>query len=358
MEGPSACIALAVAFVAGLWLCSQVFGGSSADAPVPEEVYELLGQAEAAIRRSYDYKLALRHVQAAFDLAPQSAGVRQFYGSVLLALGHVTEAWQHFRVVFESRAAESEDTHFLQQYVLSLHRLGKADELAAAWPRILALPGVQWRSPLQCPDQVDESLLGGAVPFPRAEGSRFVQLLVERREAINLEFQAFSNREGWDSSRYFKSNQDNDLVQGNEPRRWTEMLFFEKGQWAADHCKIFPTVCRTLRGLVEVEGILHGKRSGQVSLLKLEAGSTLVPHFGSVNWRYTAHLGLLVPDDVFLQAGGETRRFEQGELLILDDSFLHSVEHNGTSPRVTLFANFFHPEAHPMTYDEWLSQGG
>merc|ERR1711972_1147292 len=100
-------------------------------------------------------------------------------------------------------------------------------------------------------------------------------------------------------------------------------LLFDKGAWDPRFCAILPTACKILSGLREVEGIFKGKRSGQVSLLKLEAGTKLVPHFGSVNWRFTAHLGLLVPDNVFIHAGTETRRFKQGELLILDDSFLH-----------------------------------
>jgi len=225
------------------------------------------------------------------------------------------------------------------------------------WPKVVAKPGVRWRSPLQCPDLVDESLLDAAAPFPPLAGCGPVpRLLVEHREAIEREFEAFRATPGWDSERYFRPNQDNDLVGGNEPRRWTEMLLLEKGQWDPRACQVLPTACSILRGRVEVEGILHGKRSGQVSLLKLEAGTRLVPHYGTVNWRYTAHLGLLVPDDVWMHAGNESRQYRQGEVLVLDDSFLHSVEHNGTGPRVTLFANFFPPGTKPMSLGQWLER--
>ncbi|CAK0892096.1 unnamed protein product [Prorocentrum cordatum] len=231
-------------------------------------------------------------------------------------------------------------------------RLGKQEELSAVWPAIMSTPGIQWRSPLQCPDLVDEGLLEGAEPFPRPEGQRVPELLERHKAAIVREFEQFWKEPS--SMDYFSPNQDNDLVAGDRPRQWTEMLIFDKGQWDAKACGHLPTVCGILRGLIDVEGIVHGKRSGQVSLLKLEAGATLVPHFGSVNWRYVAHLGLLVPEGVEMRAGNESRRFVEGELLLLDDSFLHSVQHGGVGPRVTLFVNFFHPKARPVTHAEWL----
>ena len=35
---------------------------------------------------------------------------------------------------------------------------------------------------------------------------------------------------------------------------------------------------------------------GQVTFFKLKAGSRLVPHVGTNNFRLTAHLGLIVPE--------------------------------------------------------------
>jgi len=179
----------------------------------------------------------------------------------------------------------------------------------------------------------------------------------DNREAIAKEFDEFRRQPGWSSEWYFKPNQDNDLVLGNGKAQWTEMLLFDKGAWDPRFCAILPTACKILAGMREVEGVFNGKRSGQVSLLKLEAGAPLVPHFGSVNWRYTAHLGLLVPENVTMYAGNEFRRFVQGEVLLIDDSFLHSVRNEARGPRVTFFVNFFHPKAKPFTVEEWYAQG-
>jgi len=336
-----------------VWL-TRLGSASVLDEPPGPEVAELLGQADLAIRQLYNYTLALEHLGLALDLAPRNAAVMKFYATVLLALGRVAEAHGHLRAVFRSGVSAAQDAHFLQQYVLALHRLEARAELEEAWPAVTRLAGLGWRSPMQCPDIVDVSLLDDAVPFPEPKGLRVAQLMAAHSAEILAEFRAFQQQPGWDSPSRFSPNQDNDLVLGNDPRRWTEMLLFDRGTWQPRGCKLLPTACKALQGLLEVEGIAHGKRSGQVSLLKLEAGTSLVPHFGSVNWRYTAHLGLAVPEGVVMYAGNESRSFVQGEVLVLDDSFLHSVEHGGQGPRVTLFANFFHPKVEPMTHEDWL----
>lgn len=317
------------------------------------EALQLLDHANNAIRRKYNYTMALEYIESALRIEPASTGIRHFYASVLLALDRVQDAYAYFHDIFNSRAALTADPRFLQEYILTLHRLEKQEELHAAWPRVVATPGVVWRTPLQCPDKVEEAFLDGAVPFPDPSESRVTQLMMENSATIVKEFNEFRKQPGW--STFFKPNQDNDLVQGNGQLQWTEMLLFDKGAWDPRYCAIFPTVCKKFAGLRDIEGIFNGKRSGQVSLLKLEAGTTLVPHFGSVNWRYTAHLGLLVPDNVTMTAGGESRQYVQGEVLLLDDSFLHSVRHEGKGPRVTFFVNFFHPLAKPFTPEEWYA---
>lgn len=316
----------------------------------------LLQQAGIAISRDFNYPLALGYLESAAQLSPRSASVVQFYASVLLSQGHLERALERFQQVFHSSSAFKSDRFFLQQYVLALHRLGREAELGRVWPTIVSTPGVQWRSPFQCPDAVDESLLDGATPFPSLRGLRVPSVLQQHAGDILREFEAFRGRDDWMAPQYFRPNQDNDLVLGNQPSHWTELLLFSRGKWDPKHCALLPTACKVLRGFLEIEGISHGKRSGQVSLLKLDAGATLVPHFGSVNWRYTAHLGLLVPEGVTLHGGGESRPYRRGEVLLLDDSFLHSVEHRGDGPRVTLFANFFHPRATVISYDEWRRQ--
>lgn len=353
----SAAVGVPVSLLAGVhWGWLSFDSGDFDDTPLDEETAGLMQDAELAIRQRFNYTLALDYLERAARHSPSSASVLQFHASVLLSLGQVERAWERYHKVFHSRSPVKRDQHFLQQYVLTLHRLHRDDELKTVWPRIVSTPSIKWRSPLQCPDFVDESLLESASPFPSMQDLRVPRLLQQHGEKILSEFELFRRRDDWDSANFFQPNQDNDLVLGNTPSSWTEMLFFDRGQWSPQHCSLLPTICKTLRGLLEIEGIAHNKRSGQVSLLKLEEGTSLVPHFGSVNWRYTAHLGLIVPEGVTMRGGSESRLFRRGEVLLLDDSFLHSVEHRGVGPRITLFANFFHPKVDVFTHEEWLDR--
>eukprot|EP00929_Paragymnodinium_shiwhaense_P007880 TRINITY_DN111800_c0_g1_i1.p1 TRINITY_DN111800_c0_g1~~TRINITY_DN111800_c0_g1_i1.p1 ORF type:complete len:400 (+),score=99.28 TRINITY_DN111800_c0_g1_i1:138-1337(+) len=320
------------------------------------ELLQLLAKADESIRKEYNYPKAHEYLSKALQMSPSDVQVRWPYATVQLALGKLEEAWTHLDDIFRARGELSKDTHFLQQYVLSMHRLEKTAELETVWPKIVATPGVKWRTPFQCPDQVDETLLDGAVPFPLPSSLKVPSKVEKHRAKILAEFDEFKrSHSDWDSKKYFAPNQDNDLVDGNEETRWTEMLLFHKGLWDYQNCRIMKTACKVLKNLLEVEGIVHGKRSGQVSLLKLKPGTKLVPHFGGVNWRYVMQFGLQVPEGVTIYAGNESRVFERGTAIVLDDSFLHSVTHDGDDQRVTLFANFFRPDTKPISYDEYLA---
>ena len=62
----------------------------------------------------------------------------------------------------------------------------------------------------------------------------------------------------------------------------------------------------------------------------------LRPHCGEGNFRWVMHLGLDVPSGVAITVGGKTVAWEEGKVIVFDDSYLHSVEHNGDRDRVVL----------------------
>ena len=41
---------------------------------------------------------------------------------------------------------------------------------------------------------------------------------------------------------------------------------------------------------------------------------------------------------------GETRAWEEGRCLVFDDSFVHSVSHNGSAARIVLIVDVWHPD--------------
>ena len=53
-------------------------------------------------------------------------------------------------------------------------------------------------------------------------------------------------------------------------------------------------------------------------------------------------LPLVVPDN-WIVVGEEEKEWKEGELMIFDDSYEHYVYHNGTTERILLLFDIWHP---------------
>jgi aspartyl/asparaginyl beta-hydroxylase (cupin superfamily) len=58
-----------------------------------------------------------------------------------------------------------------------------------------------------------------------------------------------------------------------------------------------------------------------------------------------------------ITVGGEARAWADGELLIFDDSFEHSVAHTGTGERLILIADVLHPQLEGTPGAHYARQG-
>ena len=70
----------------------------------------------------------------------------------------------------------------------------------------------------------------------------------------------------------------------------------------------------------------------------LQPKTKIREHNGPSNTRLRLHLGIEVPDGASITVGGIKKTWEEGKLLAFDDSFVHSVEHNGDAPRIAYHA--------------------
>jgi aspartate beta-hydroxylase len=73
--------------------------------------------------------------------------------------------------------------------------------------------------------------------------------------------------------------------------------------------------------------------------------SHITPHCGPCNIKLRCHLPLIVPsDECTIRVGSITKQFQQGELLIFDDSIEHEVRNDSSSSRVVLLFDIWHPD--------------
>jgi aspartate beta-hydroxylase len=142
---------------------------------------------------------------------------------------------------------------------------------------------------------------------------------------------------------------------------WKQFELFARGQRVHRNCAQTPFTC----SLIEKFPAARRCKRGQVKFSVMQPGTKVWPHCGPTNCRIRAHLGLVVPTGPYLTVAEQTRfvqsmrndesylkklsffwvrTWKEGEWLIFDDSFEHEVHHNGTSTRLVLIVDVWHPE--------------
>jgi hypothetical protein len=127
---------------------------------------------------------------------------------------------------------------------------------------------------------------------------------------------------------------------------WTALYLWKDGERVDENACRFP---RTMAALDQVPMTAIGAKSPSVLFSKLTPGAHIPPHRGMLNCRLIGHLPLIVPDGCWLRVGNETRRWNEGELLIFDDSFDHEARNESTETRIVLIFDIWRPE---LTEDE------
>jgi len=223
---------------------------------------------------------------------------------------------------------------------------------------VASLPRVGWVHSWQLPRDVDKRALSDASPFHEVEQFEVSQILQAHAAELGSQFDALLARPDWDS--FFEVNEHE--AGGNVAAgRWRHMYLKRlNGSWDAAGCEVLPLACTLLRGRPEIDGVIFNpgprpsgakpKASTQgVAVLELAPGTHLRLHSGRNNFRLLAHLGLRVPAGLAgIAIAGQLRFWEEGSVLVLDDSYLHEAWNNSTSvPRYVLYASFFPPSLEP-----------
>lgn len=127
----------------------------------------------------------------------------------------------------------------------------------------------------------------------------------------------------------------------NEDPRWTALYLWRHGKPVEENARRFPA---TMHALENVPLTTFGSRTPDVLFSRLEAGAHIPPHTGILNCRLICHLPLIVPQGCWLRVGNETRQWEEGKLLIFDDSMEHEAKNPSKELRIILLFDIWRPE--------------
>lgn len=122
---------------------------------------------------------------------------------------------------------------------------------------------------------------------------------------------------------------------------WSALHLIDNGTVREELAARFPA---TIAAMDAVPLCRISVRAPTVMFSLLQPGARIAPHHGAINARLICHLPLIIPGAGALQVGGEARRWEEGKLLIFDDSIEHAAWNDAATDRVVLIFDVWRPE--------------
>ena len=122
---------------------------------------------------------------------------------------------------------------------------------------------------------------------------------------------------------------------------WTAFYLWKDGALVEENAARCPRTVETM-GKVPLSAI--GSRTPSVLFSLLRPGAHIPPHHGMLNCRLICHLPLIVPPGGWLRVGSGIRAWEEGRLLLFDDSIEHEARNPADRLRVVLLFDIWRPE--------------
>lgn len=180
-------------------------------------------------------------------------------------------------------------------------------------------------------------------PFYEREAFGWVPALEAATAAIRAEVEALL-ADGADFRPYVEGEKNRPRsdfhgLQGDPS--WTAFYLWKDGAPVAENAARCPCTAEAIRR-VPLSAI--GARTPSVFFSLLRPGAHIPPHHGMLNSRLICHLPLIVPPGGWLRVGAETRAWEEGRVVIFDDSIEHEARNPADQLRVVLIFDIWRPE--------------
>lgn len=180
------------------------------------------------------------------------------------------------------------------------------------------------------------------IPFFDRRSLDFVHALESATRDITREYSTFAQRAlPTETVIRDEALRRSSVNGGGAPEgRWTGIYLWRFGEEVARSREHFPITCATLDSLplAKVKG-----NGPEVMFSILAPGCHILPHRGATNARAVCHLPLVVPEKCFLRVGGRAHAWEQGRVVVFDDTFLHEAVNRSSEPRIVLICDVWNP---------------
>ena len=293
--------------------------------PAQATIESLLAQGDAYAARD-DVRAAVSYYQAALKAAQQGGAIDSAARARLGdAAGYVQRAAGAYAAALKSIVADRPGGERTDRLRHAVEIMTGERELFLQGPSVFYFP-----------------YLANRQFFERDEFD-WVQALEAETPAIRAELEAVI-ADGADFQPYIEDDAD-------RPRRefhglhgdpsWTALYLWRNGRPVEDNARRCP---RTMAALDKVPMTRIGGQTPSVLFSRLTPGAHIPTHRGMLNCRLICHLPLIVPPGCWLRVGSETRSWEEGKLLIFDDSLDHEARNPSGETRIVLLFDIWRPE--------------
>ena len=216
----------------------------------------------------------------------------------------------------------------VDQYGLTLLYLEREVEARRLWQN--AVDRGLWENPLQRPVS---RFVKGLTSRPWHDTSEYP--FIARLEAgyRDIKSELLYNLEN--RSQLFTRETENLHVGG----QWTELRLKSSAYGFTEHTKYFEKTMNHIRGC--------GQDFTSIKFSAIQPGTHIRTHTGPSNERLRLHLTLMHKSGARIRVGKEWHSWEEGKMIMFDDSWEHEVLHTGQSIRVVLIMDIWHPELPP-----------
>lgn len=182
-----------------------------------------------------------------------------------------------------------------------------------------------------------------AQPFFRREMFDWVPRFEQYTDVIRDEMLAALGDAGDDFKPYVQYQPGEPVNQWaglNHSRQWTSFHLYQAGEPVEANLARCPGTAEALR-LVDAVHLAGTCPNAMFSVLAPK--SHIPPHHGESNARLVAHLPLVVPDGCLFRVGYDARRWQEGEVIIFDDTIEHEAWNDSDQLRVVLIFDVWNP---------------